>query len=266
MNQPELQDDGETVICHQCENPYTRIGYHWSNGRCSYPEIPEYKQELIDGLMLGDGTLRTHTKNPFVQTYMINQPFLEWLDTQLGWLSTGVSLYRTAEKSAEHSRNNGHPDADPEDYHDVYVMQTRSMDAFKKYESWYSGGNGKRFPDTLTISPQIARIWYSCDGSLNYDRRYPSSRPHATIGVQNEMSNIQNVLRMFNESTLNHQPEVDEHTIRFNVEETEDLLEWMGSPPPGFEYKWMNDNFDQYKALKQEAYGEHQLETPETQL
>lgn len=254
MNQPYETDDG-TVVCHNCENEYERIGYHWSNGGCAYPDIPDDKESLITGLMLGDGTLRTHTSEPFVQTYMINEPFLEWIDTELDWLSTGVSLYRTAERSAELSRGNGHPNADAEDYHDVYVVQTRTMPQFRKYESWY-GDDGKRFPSYLVLTPRTMAIWYACDGSLNWDRRYPGSRPHATVGVSNEMDNIDNVLRMFSESTFPHEPRIDTNTIRFCVEETEDLLDWMGEPPAGFEYKWCLDSLDRYEELKDAALGD----------
>lgn len=243
------------VICHECNNGYDRVGYHWSNGRCDFPTMPGSKKELCTGLMLGDGTLRTHTSNPFIQTYMINRPFLEWLDEELAWLSTGVSMYRDAEHSAKLSRDNGHPDADAENYHDVYVMQTRTMPFFSMYEDWYDDGS-KSFPDHIVLTPTTAKIWYACDGSLNWDRRYPNSRPHATIGVQSEMENIDNVLRMFNESTFAHEPTVDESTIRFTVDQTEDFLDWMGDAPGGFEYKWETKDLDRYEELKAEALGD----------
>lgn len=255
IDEPVVEDDG-TVTCHDCGDTYERPGYHWSNGQCSYPAIPDDKASLVLGLMLGDGTLRTHTSSPFVQTYMINDQFLEWMDEQLAWLSTGVSLYRTAERSVELSRNNGHPDAAVADYHDVYVMQTRTMPDFHRYESWYENSDRKRFEDGLVLSPIEAKVWYACDGSLNWDRRYPNSRPHATIGVRSEMDDIGTVLRMFEESTFDHVPRVDENTIRFSVDETEDFLSWMGAAPPGFEYKWSTESIDQYESNKADALGD----------
>lgn len=247
-NEPTRMDDG-TVVCHSCGEAFERIGYHWSNGSCDYPRIPHRKQAIITGLMLGDGTLRTHTQRPFVQTYMTSKRFLGWVDEQCEWLTTGVSLYRTAERSAELSRNNGNPDADEANYSDVYVLQTRTMPQFERFESWYTGGAGKRFPDYLVLVPVTTKIWYVCDGSLNWDRRYPGARPHITVRVQNE-DTIQNVLRMFDESTFDHTPTADSQTIRFTVDETEALLDWMGRAPPGFAYKWCLDSLDRYERLK----------------
>jgi len=253
--QPEVNGNG-TVTCHECGNEYSRVGYHWSNGSCDYPEIPDDKESLVLGLMLGDGTLRTHTSDPFVQTYMINEQFLDWIDGELEWLSTGVSLYRTAERSASLSRDNGHPDADEADYHDVYVMQTRTMPQFQRYTSWYANSERKRFPSGLTLSPIEAKVWFACDGSLNWDRRYPNSRPHATIGVRSEMDDIGKVLSMFEDGTLGIKPRVDENTIRFSVDETEQFLDWMGSAPPGFEYKWTMSSLDDYEDRKARALGD----------
>lgn len=246
--------DSGRVICHECSDDFVRPASHWSQGQCSFPDLTSNQEAIVMGLMLGDGTLRTQTNNPFVQVYVINRPFLEWIDDELGWLSTGVSLYRNAERSAEISRNNGHPDADPDNYHDVYVLQTRTMPQFSMFESWYRDDRRrKHFPSYVVLNPMITRIWYACDGSLNYDRRYPGSRPHATIGVGDEMENIGNVLRMFDESTFPHQPTVDNGSIRFSVDETEDFLDWMGDPPVGFEYKWHTDGLDGYEELKAEA-------------
>lgn len=197
---------------------------------------------------MGDATVRTQTTYPFLQIYMTNEPFMQWLDDELEWLSTGVSLYRTAERSAALSRNNGNnPDAEASNYHDVYVMQTRTMPAFRLYENWYAEDpetgerEGKTFPNYLVLTPEIARIWYACDGSLVFDRRYPNSRPHINISVGSEMENIENVYRMFEESTFSAAPKVDDHTIRFTADETEEFLEWMGDAPPGFQYKWTDD-------------------------
>jgi len=187
---------------------------------------------------------------------MINDQFLEWLDNELAWLTTGVSLYRTADRGAELSRNNGDPSADASDYHDVYVMQTRTMPQFSEYESWYDGGNGKRFADDLTLTPIDMKVWFACDGSLNWDRRYPNASPYATLGASAELESPAAVCSMFERSTFPHEPRIDSNMIRFSVDETVDLLEWMGDAPPGFEYKWALDSLEQYEDLKRAALGD----------
>jgi hypothetical protein len=35
----------------------------------------------------------------------------------------------------------------------------------------------------------------------------------------------------------------------------------MGSPPPGFEYKWELDSIEEYKRLKARAYEEYTTQT-----
>jgi len=252
IDEPIVEGEG-CVTCHSCNRTYERIGYHWSNGSCEYPAIPDRKASIVMGLMLGDGTLRTQTSNPFVQTYMVNKQFLEWVDNELAWLSTGVSLYRTAEDSARISRNNGHSDAEASNYNDVYVMQTRTMPQFSRYESWYDSGTYKRFEKNLVLDSLEAKIWYACDGSMNWDRRYPGSHPHATIGVKSEMDDIGNVKRMFSDSSLGVSPTADTNTVRFTVSQTQSLLDWMGLSPPGFEYKWETTSLDRYELLKERA-------------
>jgi hypothetical protein len=130
------------------------------------------------------------------------------------------------------------------------------MPQFQQYLSWYENSERKRFPDNIVLSPIEAKVWFACDGSLNWDRRYPNSRPHATIGVRSEMDDIDKVLRMFSDSTFGQEPRVDENTIRFSVDETEDFLEWMGESPPGFEYKWTMESLDAYEDRKAEALGD----------
>lgn len=251
MREPETNDG--RVVCHECDAEYDRIGYHWANGQCDYPDIPDTKASLITGLMLGDGTLRTHTNEPFVQVYSINKPFLDWIDRQLDWLTTGVSLYRSAERSAELSRSNGH-DVDVADYHDVYVVQTRTMPQFRKYESWYDE-DGKGIPSYLVLMPMTARVWYACDGALNWDRRYPNARPYATISVSGQVEESETVVRLFRESSFDGEPVFD-GGVRFSVDDTEAFLDWIGDPPDGVGYKWNTESIDDYQGSKDRALGD----------
>lgn len=250
---PRELSDGK-VRCHKCKKDFSRIGYHWTNGSCDFPDIPGELMEYLVGAMMGDATLRTRTKHPSIQLYMANKGFLEWLDDKLGWLSTGVSLYRTAESSADISRNNGHPDADPTDYSDIYALRTRTMKAFERFESWYAGGT-KTFPPELVLTPGSLGVWYACDGSLNYDRRYPNSRPYLTIGVGANLDNgnVATIRSMFTESDAPIPPTIDSDSVRFTVNDSKDVLQWMEGPFPGIEYKWETDGLMRYDRSKREA-------------
>lgn len=241
------------VKCHECGGEFDRISAHWSRGSCEFPEVPAETLELLEGLLMGDATLRRHTKIPFVQIYMINEEFIEWLDEEFGWLSTGWSLYRTAEHSAELGRSNGsNPIARAANYNDVYQTQTRSMPQFEQYREWYPDGE-KRFPADLELTPMRLKCWYVCDGTLNHDPRYPNARPYITISMYRHMDQVEEILAMFEATGLDLNPQVDEKSIRFRADDSETLLTWMGYPLPGFEYKWAR-TYPQYMRLKGEVY------------
>lgn len=250
--EPVALTDGQ-VECHDCEETYDRIGTHWSQGRCEWPDIPTDKRALVTGIMLGDGTLRTRTTYPFVQVYQANKPFLDWLDDQLGWLSTGVSLERTAAQSAEYARTSGgQPDATAETYHDVYALQTRTMPQFRLFEEWYTD-EGKQLPKYLTLTPPVAKMWYVSDGSLNFDRRYPNARPYASIGMRTDLENPDAVERLFRECPIDVHPTLTTNGVRFTVDETERFLDWIGPAPPGFSYKFQREGPEKYDELREQA-------------
>jgi hypothetical protein len=39
------------------------------------------------------------------------------------------------------------------------------------------------------------------------------------------------------------------------IQQSSSFLDWMGNPPPGFEYKWVLDSRERYDRLKAQAYG-----------
>lgn len=245
MSVPVVTDDGG-IECHECGGTYENVGYHWSRGSCDYPSLSDRDESLIVGLLLGGASLRTHTSNPFVEMYSANSSLLEWLNSELGWLSTGVSMYREAAKSASLSIERG-LDADPSEYSDVYVLRTRSVPSLDLYESWYDGELS--IPTYLVLTPETARVWYACAGSMNWDSRYPGARPHASLSAAGTVAESQ---RLISESTLDADPTVSNGVVRFDVDETEHFLDWIGESPSGVEYKWCTSSFDEYQQLADE--------------
>jgi|APHM01.1.fsa_nt_gi hypothetical protein len=252
IDEPQMNGDG-TIECQECGTSYERIGYHWSVGSCPYPELSTEKRSLVFGLMLGDGTLRTDTKHPFVQAYMVNKPFLEWLDSRLEWLATGVSLHRTASHGARLKRSNGSTDASEDDYHDVYTMQTRSMPQFGQYRAWYAETESKQIVADERLTAEAARVWYVSDGTLTWDRRYPESRPYVSIGVASRSTGTAVIRQLFLQSPFTVTPRIDERSVRFTVAESEQFLDWIGPAPDGFAYKWETESLDEYDRKKPEV-------------
>lgn len=49
--------------------------------------------------------------------------------------------------------------------------------------------------------------------------------------------------------------------LRFTGDDTERLMDWMGDPPPGFEYKRAIESGSRYRTLIRKAYTEHATQT-----
>ncbi len=94
-------------------------------------------------------------------------------------------------------------------------------------------------------------MWYACDGYLDVQEY---GQPRAAIRIRNRDERQDFLLNLFEEVDLS--PTYNRETIRFGVEGTRSFLDWMGNPPPGFEYKWVLDSRERYDRLKAQAYGE----------
>lgn len=204
---------------------------------------------------MGDGSIPVQPDgtNGVFHVPMVNRQFLEWYDYQMGVFTTGVSLKKTAEELAENNRKTGFsPDARAEDYHDMYTVWSRSHPYFTRLRQWYESGT-KRIPETFELTPRIAKFWYISDGFLDIDR---DRTPRAAIRARTESDRSEFLLDLFQSHGFD--PNFRRGTIRFPRTESSAFLDWMGTPPPGFEYKWVLDSRDRYDRLKAQAYGEAQ--------
>mgnify|MGYP006271462653 FL=1 len=241
------------AVCPTCTEEFKRVGSHWARGSCPYPQIPPRKQEMVLGLLMGDGSIPTQPdgRNGVFHVPMVNRQFLEWYDNRMGLFTTGVSLKKTAEELAENNRESGFsPNAKAENYHDMYTVWSRSHPYFTRLRSWYESGT-KRIPVGFELTPEIAKFWYISDGFLDVDR---DRTPRAEIRTHTESDRSDFLLDLFREHGFD--PNFRRGTVRFSRDETRSFLDWMGNPPPGFEYKWVLDSRERYDRLKTQAYGE----------
>jgi hypothetical protein len=86
-------------------------------------------------------------------------------------------------------------------------------------------------------------------------------RPRIEIKARNEREREDFLVSLFED--VGFSPLYKRHELRFTCDETERLVEWMGDPLPGFEYKWALDSREQYHELKEQAYDEHATQTLE---
>jgi len=219
--------------CQQCDTEYETLGLHWSkSGQCDYPEWSNESHEIAAGLLMGDAYLSTANKNPRIEVKMITPEYLRHVDNIFDSQGTGVRHYMTAEQSAEQAVSNGlRPKAEAENYNDVWRWNTISTPELDRYRDWYDGG--KVWPDDIDLTPTTLKHWYVGDGHLEV--RGNSKR--MSIGASNEMERFDKVLAYFDAAGL-PKPAINGSNLRWNVDGTEQLFDYMGEPLPGFDNKW----------------------------
>jgi len=226
-------------VCQQCDNQYKGIAAHWvQSSDCSHPTLTKRQREISVGLLMGDGTVNSHHKNPYLSVQMISPNYLEYLDDVFGVLSRGVIQTHTAETSAEMAKNSGFsPNAKPENYSDVYQWGSISHPELHEFSEWYSSGK-KVWPDTIELTPTVLKHWYCGDG--HRDNR--GDKNYIQIAMLNERKHTDKVDKLFKNANL---PSPNNYSTgerccnaQFTVDQSQELFEYMGKPLPDFEYKW----------------------------
>lgn len=225
-----------TAVCPSCEREFERLGSHWARSMCERPSFSKRQLEILTGLLMGDGDIHgQNDPNPHFRVRMTNRDFLSYLEDRFGVLSTDVFLDRDAEYQYRQAAESNHEKftvANREEYNDLYGFRTRSHPELHGLKQWYETGE-KRFPSDLSLTSTIVKMWYVCDGWLAEEKNY---QPRVMIKAANESDRIEYLKGLFTEHGFD--PHFTRTELQFTVDETKRLLEWMGSPPSGFEYKW----------------------------
>lgn len=221
--------------CPKCENPYKQLSYHWRYNPEHIPELTQKLYEICVGLLMGDGCLDMTSSTPNIKVEMITEKYLKYLKSEFGILGSrnGVYLHRTSEENKESSI---HSSKDSE-FSNTYAWRTRAHPKLKQFEDWYESGK-KVWPENIELTPTVLKHWYVGDGSYTEYNRM-------TISTGNEVENAEKIDNYFEEVNL-PKPKWTENPkngrmikhARWTVEESKKLFEYMGSPPPGFDYKW----------------------------
>jgi hypothetical protein len=231
--------ENKNILCEQCGNGYEQVGVHWAGPKdCSYPSLSENKKEILIGLLMGDGTIHKKSKkNQYIATMMISPNYLQYVDNELGWLSTGVSFHRSAKENAETNRKSGFSsNAKEKNYSDIYRHRTRTHPFITSLTDWYSSGK-KVWPEDIELTPTVLKHWYCGDG--HHDNK-KSNR--IIISMSNEVENTEKVSNYFQNVGL---PKPNNYNIGngfcnacWTVEGSHKLWNYIGNPLPDFEYKW----------------------------
>lgn len=248
----ELAGVGEpTIECHSCGERYRKISRHWYETNCSYPEISDRQKSILIGLMMGDATLGAKDQsNPYVGIVNTNAEFLKWIHAELDGLSYSPTLLSTAKEQYVQNIESGftsEESANLSNYNDVYYLNTVSHKEFVNLD-WVSEGK-KVIPEKISIDSMIAKMWYCSDGSLHW--RSDAKKAEARITNVTENDNLKKFKKMFSEAGFDVR--VGGKEIQFNTKQTERLLNWMGEPPSGMDYKWMYQDRESYEKKKEEV-------------
>lgn len=229
--------------CKSCNNEFERIGQHWNYKPSHREKFTDKQLSVITGILMGDGTLCRDSKNAKLQIEMTNKKYLEHISSTLENLANTVNLKNTAKQNAQHSKRTGfNKDAIEENYQSTFVLQTVHHPQLNKYRSWYK--KEKVWPKEINMSPKTLKNWYVCDGT--YQKHGSLNR--IAIEASNEHNNESKIIKYFQNSNLPKPSNIYKSkrknksgyhfTIYFNVEDSKKLFKYMGSAPPGFEYKW----------------------------
>jgi hypothetical protein len=195
------------TVCPDCGVEYKQLGKHLT-GNCSI----DIDTELIDSFLIGDGTLDNGGSGNYRLTVSTTErKYVKYVEDKLDWLHLSTKSYESEDKKK------------------LYNIRTICSSVLtKQYKRWYPNGN-KRIPEDFKVTPFSLKQWYCADGHLKDN----STNPRFSIGLKNESNR-----REFIENIFPFEASYVGYEICFKTRDTEKIKDYMGSPPPGFEYKW----------------------------
>lgn len=203
---------------------------------------------------MGDGTIHhpPSAKNARIEVSNINRTFLRWLDEKLEWLSNGVALRRTVTEIRDENRKSKYERFASLDYEirDQYVLATTRHPELNHFTEWYTSEQ-KRFPDEVSLSPRVLKLWYVCDGHLIWGSK-GHTRPQVWISADNEADRPAYMSSLFEPTEID--PKFNEGRIMLTSDESEWFFDYVGEPPAGFEYKFVTESKQAYHESKREFY------------
>ena len=236
-----------SVECPKCDYEGEHIGMHWTRSKdCSHPPLTTKQRDVIQALVMGDGSVELSNANARLSVVMSSKEYLEYLDKVVfGLLSTGVRISKTAEESASCARKSGfRPNAESENYKDLHVLRTRRHPDICDFIT-DNGRSNMAWPLWYDISPTVMKHWYASDGWYRTD----NGHRYMAISTNTDVVGKDRLVSMFADSKAPNPNRVDVTPTDYNttklkliwsVDGSEEMFEYMGNSLPGFEYKWPN--------------------------
>lgn len=208
-------------VCPSCGDEYNVIGNHWGN-TCSYPRITEHQLNIVNGSMLGDGSLIQGSLSSYPQLTigMRNQKYLNYIESVFKPLTAGVNKNTNCFQIA----TTPHPE----------------LNSLK-----WDVGSKTSIPENIEINPTVLKHWFVQDGGLDW------ANPEASVQICSVTFSLENIASMLEDIGIN----ATAHTnrVRVSQHDTEKFFNYIGKPIPGFKYKWEYKSRDKYDNLKNEV-------------
>jgi hypothetical protein len=228
--------------CDYSSDSSRALGLHYYHNQSHRPTLSKEQREIVVGLLMGDGSIINRRNTPRLAVTSITKEYLDYLEEKFGGLSTSVFLEKSAEECAKINRESGFSkSARKENYSDLYKFQTRASPEFEEFSSWYDSGS-KIWPEGIELTPTVLKNWYVGDGNIDNGR--------IRISLSNERTNKEKVEKYFenrnlpcpdrwgsSDMTYKNSKRVSCRAI-WSKENSATLINYMGEPLPGFEYKW----------------------------
>lgn len=196
-----------TVKCPYCDSDdsYDKIGIHWTNSACPGPQLNSRQRQIIHGLLLGGAEVvepEGAGKNVSIRVNTDRDAFIDWLEEEFG------PLMRENKWSAE----------------------TRKSAVFNKYADLE--------PEDLMETPLVLRVWYALGGTSFIDDgkwQLELSAPNSVATPQY----IRDELMKGTDIPWEAKPDMENPRVIVEGEDhVKNILESLGPPIPGYEYRW----------------------------
>lgn len=195
--------------CPRCEKEFSEISKHFKSS--GWPKIDSDTKEFLEGMLIGDGSIDTSTDRLLL--YNTEKEYVDWCTENIpNWLIQNI--FTREERDGNRK--------------DLYVLQTITHPFFKKLRDDYyeDGRSNKKIPKDFNLTSVKMKHWIAADGNYN-NNRY-------RIRCDSDMDRPNFLESIFENFSVT----VSGPEICFSSEETEKVRQYMGTPVPGYEYKW----------------------------
>jgi hypothetical protein len=233
-------DDDVGQVCPDCGLLFSNLNSHWAGETdCEYPAPTQRQEDILLALVLGGAYINKTgpEKLPHLMLDSTNREFLDWLDDELGILTSHITERASAEDAR--TRLSAEFDTSPKETRDVYRFQTRGLPYFESIEDWASrrGDADRRLsPPGVTRSLILLKTMYLHRGStVDYTQ---SDETQVVIRMGRVAASDETMLELFEP----FDGRLRQYTSEFRVlviGDTEQFFEYVGEPPAFAVDQWV---------------------------